>query len=166
MRKPPSNALPKSSKAAKPSVKPVPEQAPGSVGCQPPEAVMITDAEWEVMSLLWSTNPLSATEVAAEVARGKDWKLSTVKTLLSRLADKKAVTFVQRGREYLYSPAVPRAAAVRAQSGSFITRFFGGALAPMVAHFITEHNISEQEIADLRRLLDTSARSENGEERL
>lgn len=128
---------------------------------QRPEAVQITDAEWEVMSLLWVRSPLSATQVSDELASARGWKHTTIKTLLSRLVEKRAVEFVQNGREYLYSPRVQRSDAVRAQSGSFISRFFGGALAPMVAHFIDEHNISNEEITRLKQLLDNKANELN-----
>jgi BlaI family penicillinase repressor len=121
----------------------------------------ITEAEWQVMKVLWARSPLTAAQVCEALSGHTEWKLSTVKTLIGRLVEKAALSYVPRGREYLYSAAVGEADAVRSESGSFLTRCFDGAVAPMVAHFVEEHRLSESEIKELRALLDrASARSQ------
>jgi BlaI family transcriptional regulator, penicillinase repressor len=114
----------------------------------------IAESEWQVMRVLWRTSPLSANEVVDEVAPATKWKPKTVKTLLNRLVAKKALGFRKEGRAYLYYPLVNEADCVKADSRSFAERVYGGALAPVLANLIEESDLSKDEIAELRRILD------------
>ena len=52
----------------------------------------LSDAEWDVMEVLWSAGrPLTATDIAARVPGTREWTLATVKSLVSRLLAKRAV---------------------------------------------------------------------------
>ena len=53
----------------------------------------ISEAEWEVMKLLWSKNPLTANKIVEVLSRKKPWKPKTIKTLLNRLANKEAIGY-------------------------------------------------------------------------
>lgn len=118
------------------------------------QAPQISDSEWAVMKELWRRSPQSAGDIAAALAPATGWKLSTVKTLLNRLVAKKAVGFTARGKAYLYRPIVNEAACARAESRSFLDRVFNGALTPMVAHFIESDGLSQEQIRELKALLD------------
>ena len=69
----------------------------------------ISEAEHAVMEALWTRAPLTAAEVCEEVCDDRDWTLATVKTLLSRLVAKRAVTTEADGKRFLYSPKIARA---------------------------------------------------------
>lgn len=120
----------------------------------------ISDAEWAVMALLWERHPRTASDLAAALEGPTGWKPATVKTLLTRLVEKGAVRFRKDGKQYLYSPAVEQSRCVRAESRSFLDRVFGGAVAPMLAHFVGERELTPEQIAELRRVLD---RAEKGD---
>src|SRR5687768_18416279 len=75
---------------------------------------------------------LTAGEVVDAVALTQAWAPRTIKTLLNRLVQKNAVEVRVDGRRYLYRAAVPRDAVVRRESRSFLSRVFGGAVAPAV----------------------------------
>jgi len=122
------------------------------------ELPAISDAEWEVMTILWADFPLTANEVVARLADRKDWNHRTVKTLLNRLVTKKALAFDTHGNRYLYRPGVQRDQCVRGKSRSFLDRVFGGAVGPMLTHFVNHSDLSQEEIESLRRLL--AAKSE------
>src|SRR3954452_20590828 len=94
----------------------------------------ISDAEWQVMNVLWdaSPNPLSAGDIIDRISKAKDWNPRTVKTLLNRLIKKRALSFTRDGKSYLYHPLVGRDQCVRAVSRSFLSRVFGGNVAPML----------------------------------
>ena len=63
----------------------------------------ITDAEWEVMNVLWdAAGPLAADEVVGRLAGRKSWSPRTVKTLLNRLIKKGPLAFEAEGKRYLY----------------------------------------------------------------
>jgi BlaI family penicillinase repressor len=117
---------------------------------------VISDAEAEVMEVLWAEQPLSSDEVATRL-QGRpdrpDWQLSTVKTLLGRLLAKGALAADKDGRRFLYRPLLAREAWVAQQSSSLLDRLFGGQLAPLVAQFSTQRRLSAADRAALEKLL-------------
>jgi BlaI family penicillinase repressor len=114
----------------------------------------ITDAEWEVMSVLWERAPITALEVV-DALRGKiDWHPKTVKTLLGRLVRKGVLRYRAEGNRYVYSPAIPRHRYIRKESASFLERVFGGDATPALMHFVRNAHLTKEEIAELRKLLD------------
>ncbi len=114
----------------------------------------ISEAEWEVMRLLWTQSPLTANQVVKALSTTKPWKPKTIKTLLSRLVKKKAAGFDRKGREYDYYPLVDEAECVRVESRSFLRRVYGGAAKPMLAAFIENEDLCTEDIDELRRILD------------
>src|SRR3546814_1611696 len=75
----------------------------------------ISEAEAQVMQVLWDRHPRSADEVVAALASSTDWAEPTVKTLLNRLLNKGAIEATREGRRYLYSPVLARQAWVAQQ---------------------------------------------------
>ncbi|HSH93642.1 MAG TPA: BlaI/MecI/CopY family transcriptional regulator [Roseimicrobium sp.] len=115
----------------------------------------ISDTEWEVMKVIWEKAPCTSGEIIDRLtAIDPTWHPKTVKTLLNRLVKKKALGYRKEGRSYLYRPLVKETDGVKAESDSFLQRVFGGALQPMLAHFVESKKLSSAEIAELKRLLD------------
>ena len=114
----------------------------------------ISIAEWEIMEVIWERPSLTASEISARFGGRGGWKPTTVKTLLARLVKKRALAFVERGREYVYRPLVAREECIRAASRSFLDRLFGGSLVPMVAQFVENGVLTPSEIAELRAVLE------------
>lgn len=116
--------------------------------------VRISDAELDVMEALWAANqPLTAAEVAERIEDSRGWTLATVKTMLSRLAAKGALTHREDGRRFLYSPSIRREAYVGHESRRFVERLFGGRLSPLVARLAEEDALDEDDIAAIEALL-------------
>jgi BlaI family penicillinase repressor len=113
----------------------------------------ISEAEWEVMEVLWQRSPLTALEVVQQLAPRKAWKDQTIRTMLGRLVRKKALTFRADGKIYHYRPLVTREHCVRLESRSFLDRVFGGAAKPLLAQMVQEARLSRADIAELKRLL-------------
>lgn len=122
------------------------------------EPPRISDAEWEVMQVLWESAPRCAAEVAEALAPRRDWSDRTVKTLLGRLLKKGALEAEADGKRYLYRPRVEREECVRAEGQSFLRRVFGGEASPLLAHFVEEAELSGEEIDALRTLLARKAK--------
>ncbi len=112
----------------------------------------ISEAEWQVMEVLWETSPLTAQDVAARL-EDTGWSLPTVKTLLSRLAAKGALATAEDGRRYLYSPMVDRSVVAAGESRRLVDRLFGGRPAPLVAHLAERGELSPADIAELEALI-------------
>jgi BlaI family penicillinase repressor len=129
------------------------------------DTVPISDAEAQVMEVLWRSSPRTAEEVIAALADSTGWAEPTIKTLLNRLLNKGALSASKDGRRYLYSPAVDRQAWVQQQSEGLLERLFGGRVAPLVAHFSERGKLSAADIAELKRLvseLDDDAEADDG----
>jgi BlaI family penicillinase repressor len=118
------------------------------------DAITISEAEWQVMNVVWRDQPVEAQAVVEELAAPNGWSAATVKTMLHRLVKKKALAFEQDGKRYLYSATVRQSDCVRQASRSFVERVFGGSAAPALMHLVKNSKLSDSEVAELRRLLD------------
>jgi BlaI family penicillinase repressor len=87
------------------------------------------------------------------VAEDPSWHPKTARTLLARLVKKKALDYEPRGRSYVYEPRLSEAECVDAASRSFLERVFGGALKPMLAHFVEKQKLTPEELKELSNLL-------------
>ncbi|AWH30301.1 MULTISPECIES: BlaI/MecI/CopY family transcriptional regulator [Stenotrophomonas] len=112
----------------------------------------ISEAEAIVMEVLWQQSPRSADDVVAALAH-RNWAEPTIKTLLNRLLTKGAIAAERDGRRYLYLPLLQRQAWVDMQSQDFIGRVFDGRVAPLVAHFSERGQLTAQDIAELKKLI-------------
>lgn len=119
----------------------------------------ITSAESAVMEVLWGAGPKDAEEVTGALIKSQGWTETTVRTLLSRLVQKKAVAKAKEGRRYLFKPLVARADYVHAESKSLIDRLFEGRLGPLFAQFSEREELSAEDIAELKAVI---ARIEDG----
>ena len=117
-------------------------------------AIPISDAESEVMQVLWAKSPRSAEDVIEALASTQDWQDATIKTLLNRLLNKGAIRAERDGRRYLYAPVLQREDWVAGESESLLQRLFDGRVAPLVAHFSQHRKLSKKDIAELRRLVE------------
>jgi len=113
----------------------------------------ISDAEWRVMKLLWDKSPRTANDIVEELEGNVDWNAQTIRTLINRLVQKGAIDFQKDGRAYLYYPKVKEREVQRAETRSFVSRVFNGAMKPMIATFLEETELSEKDIDELERLL-------------
>lgn len=118
------------------------------------ELPAITDAEWIVMRAIWDRGPLTTNEVVAALENSTHWKPKTIQTLLTRLARKGALAHEKKGREYLFRPLVKAEDCEHALTRSFLSRFFGGELAPFLSRFVERERLTAEEIRDLKRILD------------
>jgi BlaI family transcriptional regulator, penicillinase repressor len=114
----------------------------------------ISDSEWKVMKILWGApNPIGAYDIIQELAKIEEWQPETIKTLLNRLLKKGAIGYKKYKNLYLYYALVSEPDCIRAESESFLKRFFDGALEPMLAHFVEEHSLTPGQIRELKKIL-------------
>ena len=118
------------------------------------EVPKISDSEWVVMKAFWARGEASSSEVIADLEAETDWKPKTIQTLIRRLVQKGALEFDKNGREYRYRPAVDERTCEEAASRQFLDRVFNGKLAPFLATFVEQSKVSDEEIAQLKRILD------------
>jgi BlaI family penicillinase repressor len=113
----------------------------------------ISEAEHQVMKVVWKDHPITAMEIIKELTKTTDWKPKTIKTLINRLLKKGALGFEASGREYNYYPLIGEKDFAQAESHSFLKRVYGGAVKPMLATMVENEDLSMEDIDELKRLL-------------
>lgn len=114
----------------------------------------ISEAEFEVMQVIWEHSPVSTNQVVDILTEKTDWSPKTIQTMLIRLEKKGAITHEKQGRLYIYTPSVDKEEYVAEQSHAFLDKFFGGALDRMVVSYLSRNDISQEDLDDLRKILD------------
>lgn len=118
----------------------------------------ISDSEWQVMKVLWKENPLKAIDIINRLDNIANWQPKTIKTLIRRLIKKNAVSFNKDGKYYLYYPIANEEDCIRLENDSFLNRIYGGSLNLMLSNFLKARNLSEDEVKELRDILDKNTR--------
>lgn len=118
------------------------------------ELPKISDAEWQVMKVLWEKSPLKAIDIINKLSEVANWQPKTIKTLIRRLIQKKAVDFFEDGKYYLYFPIVKEDECIKLENTSFLNKVYSGSFSLMVSTFLKEKNLSQSEIEELKNILD------------
>ena len=113
----------------------------------------ISDAESRIMEALWRKEPLTAEQIIAKVGPANDWAPATVKTLITRLLKKQAIAGAREGDAYCYRPLIARSDWVQAESKGLLDRLFKGEVAPLVAHFVEQRQLTAKDIRQLKALM-------------
>jgi BlaI family penicillinase repressor len=114
----------------------------------------LSDAEWQIMNALWKHYPATAREIADNLPDEIQWAYTTIKTLLARLAAKKAVSEHKRGNTSIYEPLVSLKKARRTALSSFLNQAFDGAVEPLLNFIAEERSLSGKQRKELARILD------------
>ncbi|MVP00573.1 BlaI/MecI/CopY family transcriptional regulator [Paenibacillus lutrae] len=116
----------------------------------------ITDAEWEVMKILWAREECPSSEIVKELTETMDWSPKTIRTLLNRLVQKEAVGInkEESRRAQMFYPLVSEKEYLQSETKTFLQKLYGGAIKPMLANFLQEKKLTEQEINELKQLFD------------
>lgn len=119
------------------------------------ELPKISEAEMEIMKVLWAKSPQTANEVIEKLESKMNWKPKTIRTLINRLVQKKAVSYQQdKGRMYTYYPLISQESCLQEETNSLLTRFCGTAFKPLLVNFLKEEKLSPEDISELKRILD------------
>jgi BlaI family penicillinase repressor len=113
----------------------------------------LSQTEWQLMNALWQGHPATAREIAERLPAGVDWAYTTIKTMLTRLVAKRAVSEHKRGNASFYEPLLSREAARGNALSALVDQAFGGAVAPLVHFLVEERRLSRRERQELLDLL-------------
>ncbi|NVK55811.1 MAG: BlaI/MecI/CopY family transcriptional regulator [Alteromonadaceae bacterium] len=113
----------------------------------------ISNAEFEVLDVLWDDYPATSNDIIARLSSHKDWHDKTVKTLLGRLVKKGVLDYEKQQRQYLYRPLIAREDYTKKETTSFVSRLFRGKVAPLVAGFANQNSLSRQDVEELKALI-------------
>lgn len=113
----------------------------------------ISESEWEIMNVLWDKAPQTANDIILSLQESTDWKPKTIRTLLDRLVQKDVVGVNKDQRVYTFYPLYSQEECQRAETESFIKRIYGGTMKSMLVQFIHEDTLSDDDINELRTIL-------------
>lgn len=114
----------------------------------------IGQAELEVLHFIQDHHPITVRDVAAHFAQTKGHVRTTTLNVMGRLLRKKYLTRRKVGGLYQYMPRVERGDLLRGLVGDFVHNALRGSLAPFVAYLAEDAELNEQDLAELRRLVD------------
>ena len=120
----------------------------------------ISESEFEIMKILWDSHPLSTNDICTRLEPLKGWNSKTIHTLLTRLYHKEAVCYEKKGRMFYYSPLVSKKDYVSHETHSFLDRFYNGNLAPLLSSFVSEKDVSAEELKELSLIIKSRLQEE------
>ena len=120
----------------------------------------LTEAEWEIIQVVWEREPCAAPTVQEELVARKKWTYSTVKTLMDRMVGKGLLTTERIRNLILYRSAVSREQAQHGELMRTLKRAFGGAFTPMMEFMLESDALSRGEINELEGMIRKKRRRE------
>ena len=119
-----------------------------------------TDAELELLTVLWSIGPATVRSVHEVVSRRRPAQYSTVLKFLQIMAEKGLVRRDETERAHIYKPARPREWTQQQLAGDLLDRAFSGSAKALLVGALSARKASKAELAELRKLLDGYGKAE------
>ena len=113
----------------------------------------ITPAEWQIMRVVWSLRQTTSSQIIEILQKKVDWKPATIKTLLRRLVDKKALSATRQGRGFIYEPLVPEQQTMDQAADNLFNNICERHVGSTLEHVINNVTLSKDDIAKLQELL-------------
>jgi predicted transcriptional regulator len=119
-----------------------------------------TDAELEILTVLWSIGPATVREVYEVILRQRPAQYSTVLKFMQIMAEKGLVRRDESARAHVYEPTRPREWTQRQLARDLLHRAFGGSAKALLVGALAGRKASEKELAEIRKLLDDFGKGE------
>ena len=121
-------------------------------------AIKIGNLQLKIMRVLWEHGEATARQITDEINKQESTAHSTIQTLLRKLEVKKAVGYEERDRTFVFRPLVTESEVTQTATQDLISRVFHGSLSGLVAHVLENEDISAEEMAKLRQLIDEKSK--------
>jgi len=119
-----------------------------------------TNAELEILTVLWSIGPGTVREVYNVISRRRPAQYSTVLKFMQIMAEKGLVRRDEKQRAHVYEAARPREWTQRQLAGDLMERAFSGSAKALLVGALSARKATKAELAELRRLLDEYRKGE------
>lgn len=114
----------------------------------------LPDAELEVMQAIWACQaPVARTEIEEILYQTHPMAMTTLLTLLTRLADKGFIVIEKNGRRSYYTPCISQEEYLATQSKTFVEKLCGGSMSTF-ATALCNSGLTKEELAELRDMLE------------
>jgi BlaI family penicillinase repressor len=118
------------------------------------KTVELTEAEWEIMKVVWEKEPCAAGTVQETLAQSRNRAYSTVKTTMDRMVEKGFLRIERIRNLQLFRSCISEVDAKRGEFRKMLKRAFDGALTPMMQFLIEHEGLSKEEASQLRKLVE------------
>ncbi len=119
-----------------------------------------TDAELEILTVLWSIGPATVREVHNVITRRRPAQYSTILKFMQIMAEKGLVRRNEKERAHVYQAARPREWTQRQLAGDLMERAFSGTAKALLIGALSARKANQEELAELRKLLDEYPKGE------
>jgi predicted transcriptional regulator len=119
-----------------------------------PEPPRPTDAELDILAVLWSRGPSTVREVHEALIARKPTQYTTVLKLMQIMTEKGLVRRDEQQRAHVYEASRPREWTQKQLAGDLLRRAFGGSARGLLLGALSAKKASKDDLAELRRLLD------------
>ena len=113
-----------------------------------------TEAELEILTVLWSRGPTTVRDAHEIIAKRKPTQYTTVLKQMQVMAEKGLLRRDEKQRSHIYAAAKPREWTQRQIAGDLLERAFDGSTSSLLMGALSVRKTSKQEFAELRRMLD------------
>ncbi len=115
----------------------------------------LPDSELEIMLVLWKAGrPMTSAEISDRLRNGKKWKITSVLTFLSRLAEKGFVSVEKNGRANLYGALIREEDYLQQESKTILEKLYGNSLTAFVSSLFDGRSVGKEDLDELRRYLE------------
>jgi BlaI family penicillinase repressor len=122
----------------------------------------LTQAEWQIMNALWEKHPATARDIMSRLPKDVKWAYTTLKTMLSRLVEKEAVSEQKNANTSFYEPLISQRKARLSAFRQLLDQSFDGAMGPLMHFMLEEQKLNAKQKKELIEILQNES-EESGE---
>jgi len=115
--------------------------------------MQISDAEWQVMKIIWMQGEQTSTDLIRVLAKRFDWSKSTIQTLLARLVEKECLTRKKEGKSFVYSALLTLDQSRDLLVQDIKDKVCSRRIKNLLADLITECDFTQADLADLEAVI-------------
>ena len=116
-------------------------------------SVQLSDLQMDVMRVIWRDNEATVAKVHQELYPKRGLATTTIATVLTRLEKRGVLSHRREGRQFVYGSLVTEEEVRRSMVSELTQRVFQGDASKLVAHLISENNITNGELESIRKMV-------------
>ncbi len=121
-----------------------------------------TEAELEILQVLWSKGPATVREVNETLSKGREIGYTTTLKLMQIMTTKGLVARDERSRTHIYKPLIKQADTQRSMMDKLLNSAFGGSASRLVMQALGNKQTSREELDQIRKYLDEQLKNREG----
>lgn len=112
-----------------------------------------TEAELEILQILWQDGPSTVRTVHEKLAEKKDTGYTTTLKNMQNMAQKGMVSRNEEGRSHIYQAEIKQAATQKMLLDRFLDNTFGGSAMSLVMQALGSRKTTQQDLQKIKALI-------------